>query len=107
VANLHVSIANIQSSCVAPLGLVWDKLISLMLNLGLHLADGNHASNTGTFLTALIFYETITGLSADLIPFLGNININNNISIDIDMATQDLFGQIVSEVMAEYPPCDY
>jgi hypothetical protein len=105
VANLHVSIANIQSSCVAPVGLVWDRVISLMPDLGLHLADGNHASNTGKFLTALIFYETITGLSADLIPFLGNININ--ISIDIDMATQDLFGQIVSEVMAEYPPCDY
>jgi hypothetical protein len=99
VHNLHVSIANIQSSCVAPVGLVWDRVIRLMPNVGLHLADGNHASNTEKFLTALVFYETITGLSADLIPFLG--------SIDIDMVTQDLFGQIVSEVMAEYPPCDY
>lgn len=99
VHDLHVSIANLQSSCIAPVGLVWDRVIRLMPNLELHLADGNHASDTGKFLTALVFYETISGFSADLVPFID--------TIDIDMATQDFFGQITSEVIIEQPPCDY
>ena len=99
VHDLHVSIANTQSSCVAPVGLVWDRVISLLPNLELHQADGNHASDTGNFLTALVFYQTISGNSADLIPFISSINI--------DAATQDLFGQITSEVIAEHPPCEY
>ena len=99
VHDLHVSIADIQSSCVAPVGLVWDRVISLLPNLELHQTDGNHASDTGNFLTALVFYQTISGNSADLIPFISSINI--------DAATQELFGQITSEVIAEHPPCEY
>ena len=57
--DLHVSIANKQSTCVAPVGLVWDRVISLMPRLELHHADENHASNAGSFLTALVFYQTI------------------------------------------------
>jgi hypothetical protein len=99
VHDIHVSIAKLQSSCVAPVGLVWDKVINLMPKIRLHQADGNHASDKGNFLTALVFYEAISGLPADLIPFIDNI--------DIDMATQDLMGQITSEVIAENPPCIY
>ena len=99
VHDLHVSIAKLQSSCVAPVGLVWNKVIGLRPELTLHQADGNHASDTGNFLTALVFYETISGLPADLIPFLD--------TIDIDMVTQDFLGQITSEVIAENPPCNY
>lgn len=99
VHDLHVSIANKQSSCLAPVGLVWDRVIRLRPNLVLHHADGNHASNTGKFLSALVFYETISGFSADLVPFID--------SIDIDSSTQDLFGQITSEVISENPPCNY
>jgi hypothetical protein len=98
VHDLHVSIAKLQASCVAPIGLVWDRVIKLMPELALHQTDGNHASDTGKFLSALVFYETISGLPADLIPFLD--------TIDIDMATQDLLGQITSEVIAENPPCN-
>ena len=98
VHDLHVSIANIQSSCVAPVGLVWDRVIKLRPNITLHQTDGNHASDTGTFLTALVFYETISGFSADLIPFINDI--------DIDRTTQALLGQITSEVIAENPPCN-
>jgi hypothetical protein len=98
VHDLHVSIANTQSSCVAPVGLVWDRVIRLRPGLALHQSDGNHASAIGSFLTALVFYETISGLPADLIPFLD--------SIDIDMTTQDFLGQITSEVIAENPPCN-
>lgn len=99
VHDLHVSIAKLQSSCVAPVGLVWNKVIALRPELTLHQSDGNHASDIGKFLTALVFYETISGLPADLIPFLD--------TIDIDLDTQDFLGQITSEVIAENPPCNY
>ena len=97
--DLHLSIAAKQSACVAPIGLVWNKVIALRPELVLHHADGNHASYLGKFLSALVFYEIITANSADLLPYIS--------SLEIDAQTQDFFGQIVSQVIAENPPCDY
>jgi len=94
---LHKSIAAKQSACVAPIGLVWDKVIALRPELELHHSDGNHASELGKFLSALVFYEILTGRSADLLTYIP--------TLDVDAQTQDLFGQIVSQVIAENPPC--
>ena len=97
--ELHKNIAAKQSACVAPIGPVWDKVIALRPELELHHPDGNHASDLGKFLSALVFYEVITGTSADLLPYIS--------TLDIDAQTQDFFGQIVSQVLIENPPCDY
>ncbi|GAA0859198.1 hypothetical protein [Aliiglaciecola litoralis] len=99
VHNLHVSIAKKQASCVAPVGLVWDRVIALRPNLALYQEDGNHASNLGRFLTALVFYEIISGQPADLLPYISNA--------DADLIIQDFMGQIVTEVIAANPPCEY
>ena len=99
VHNIHVRIAREESSCVAPIGLTWDKVLALKPALDLYEADGNHASYTGRVLSALVFYEVITGNSADLLPYIDNI--------DLSMQTQDFLGQMASQMLAESPACNY
>ena len=67
--------------------------------LELHNSDGNHASNVGSFLTALVFYQIITGNSADLMPYINNVGVSPEI--------QGFLGQMASQIIAENPACDY
>ena len=99
VHNLHRSIAEQQAACIAPVGLVWDRVIELQPDLALHHLDGNHASNLGKALTAMVFYEVITGYPADQLAHVPEL--------DITPEEQNLFGQIVSEVISEYTPCEF
>lgn len=99
IHDIHVGIANLQSSCVAPVGLVWDRVISLRPDLVLHQEDGNHGSELGNILTAMVFFEVIANVPADLLPFIEELNIDDE--------TKGFFGQIVSQVIAENPPCGY
>ena len=99
VYDLHLSIAAKESSCVAPIGPVWDEVISRELGLNLYSDDGNHANENGRFLTALVFYEIITAQPADLLPYIANINI--------DETTQDILGQITSEVLIQISTCQF
>jgi len=99
VHKLHLSIAALQASCVAPVGLAWDRALTLQPELKLHAHDGNHAAFTGAFLTSLVFYEVITGMSADLLPYIANI--------DIEKSTQDFLGQVASATILENVACKY
>lgn len=99
VHNIHIGIAEQQSSCVAPIGLAWDKVIMTVPQLNLHINDGNHASLQGRFLTTLVLYEVITGEPADLLPFIEDINIQED--------TQQLLKQMASEVIQANQPCKF
>lgn len=99
VHQLHVGIANQQSACIAPVGLVWDRVQLLAPNVVLHASDGNHASYTGKVLTTFVFYEVITGEPADLLPVIPEFNVPAN--------TQQLFKQVVSEVLQTHTPCQF
>ena len=68
-----------------------------MPTIELHHADGNHASYAGKVLTAMTFYEIITGELADAIPY--------NPALQLDQQQQALFGQIVTQVLLEHPAC--
>ncbi len=96
---IHTAIAELQKSCVAPIGLTWNKVLNTSPPLTLHHSDGNHAAYTGSLLTALVFYEVITGSSADLLPYIPKI--------DVDEDTQQLLGQMASETIQANQPCKY
>jgi hypothetical protein len=96
---LHLSIAALQASCVAPVGLAWDRALLLQPTLTLHAEDGNHAVLMGAFLTSLVFYEVITGMSADLLPYID--------SIAIEKSTQDFLGQIASATVLDNVACKF
>jgi hypothetical protein len=99
IHQLHTAISQQQKSCVAPIGLTWDKVLMISPQLPLHQSDGNHASLTGNMLTALVFYEVITGNSADLLPYIPEI--------DVDESIQQLLGQIASETVQLFPSCQF
>jgi hypothetical protein len=99
VHNIHKGIAAEQSSCIAPIGLTWNNTLSISPGLELHSSDGNHASTLGAILTSFVLYETISGESADLLPFID--------ALQGDETTQALFGQIASETISNNLTCKF
>ena len=88
--DLHSGIATRENTCVAPVGLVWDEVLFRDASLLLHHADGNHASDTGMLLTALVFYQIITGQPVESLPELSEFGI--------DSATEQLMKESVSSL---------
>lgn len=99
VYQLHKGIAEQEAACVAPVGLAWDRAIALDPDINLHHVDGNHANTTGKLLTAFVFYQVITGESADALPYIEEI--------DVDELTQNILRQIASYALEQNPACDY
>ena len=99
VHDIHLGIASEQYSCVAPVGLVWNKVGLVDPSLELHASDRNHATELGSLLTAMVLYQVISGQSADMLPYIANLPGSE--------ATQALFGQMASQVIAENTPCNF
>ena len=81
------------------MGLVWDEVIFRAPSLELHLPDGNHASGTGLLLTALVFYQIVTGQPVESLPELS--------SFGIDAATEQILKESVSSLLFTYSPCGH
>ncbi|WP_412971300.1 hypothetical protein [Glaciecola sp. MF2-115] len=97
VYELHLAISAKEPSCVAPIGLIWDRLLAIMPDAPLYQIDGNHASYAGNVLTAMAFYEIITEELADMMPYNAQLNLSES--------DQALYAQIVTEVMQQYKAC--
>jgi hypothetical protein len=97
--DLHSAIAQREPACVAPVGLVWDEVVQRDRSLVLHQEDGNHASPVGLYLSALVFYQIITGQPADTIPNLSGIGI--------ERATQQMLKETATYMLLNFPPCNY
>jgi hypothetical protein len=92
---LHVSIAQREPACVAPVGQAWDLALTRHPTLVLHDADGNHSAPAGAFLTALILYATVTTLSPLDLPTL---------PFGIDSQTQATLRTVAAETVQTSPP---
>ncbi len=99
VHQLHQSIQQEESSCLAPVGLAWDKALEFYPQLALHSSDGNHAALAGTFLTALVLYQSITGNNADTLPQLSNIALSAQ--------SQQQLRQAAAATLQQYPACPF
>jgi hypothetical protein len=96
IYDLHVSIAQRQSACVAPIGQAWDLALARDPALVLHAQDGNHSAPAGAFLAALVLYATTTGSSPLDLPVLAQLNV--------DAGTQAAMRAIAAETVATIPP---
>jgi hypothetical protein len=97
--ELHKGIADRENTCVAPVGLVWDEVVSRAPSLELHQPDGNHASADGLLLSALVFYPIITGQPVESLPELSGFGI--------DAATEQIMKESVSSMLYLYQACNY
>jgi hypothetical protein len=96
IYDLHASIAQAASACVAPIGQAWDLALARHSSLQLHATDGNHAAPAGTFLAALVLYATITGQSPlNLPPFP---------QYPVDVSLQETLRGIAAETVITEPP---
>lgn len=99
VHQLHQSIVALESSCLAPVGLAWDRALRGNPTLELHERDGNHATLAGAFLTALVFYQSITGNNADMLPTMQ--------SIAVPAALQQTLRQVTAATLQQHPACPF
>jgi hypothetical protein len=93
---LHVSIAQAEMACVAPIGQAWDLALARDPTLTLHAADGNHSAPAGAMLAALVLYATVTGLSPLDVPLLTQY--------PVEAATQATLRGIAAETVQTVPP---
>lgn len=94
---LHVSIAETEPACVAPVGPAWDLARINHPEINLHASDGNHSSLKGALLTAFVFYEVITGNLASELSYVSAIDVSEN--------EQNILRNIASEALQADPPC--
>jgi hypothetical protein len=96
IYDLHVSIAQVEPACVAPIGQAWDLSLQRNPGLVLHADDGNHSSRTGALLAALILAATITGVSPLDMPVLQGFGV--------DADVQALLRAVAADTVAAWPP---
>lgn len=99
VYELHSAIADKEPACVAPIGPAWDAALAIDSNLPMYAPDGNHAELTGTLLTALVFYQVITGLPAENLAFEKSINVPEDI--------QRLLREVATDTIAMLGDCKF
>ena len=96
IYDLHVSIAQAEPACVAPVGQAWDLALIRDGSLPLYADDGNHSRPAGAFLAALVLFATITGESP--------LDLPNLPQYPVDAAMQELLRGIAAETVATVPP---
>lgn len=96
IYDLHVSIAQQEPACVAPVGQAWDLSLERHPDLVLHANDGNHSNPAGAFLAALVLSATITGASPLDAPVLDGFGVGAE--------TQALLRQVAADTVAAWPP---
>lgn len=95
IYDLHVSIAQKDPACVAPIPQAWDLALARNPALILHASDGNHSAPAGAFLAALVLFATMSNESPLNAPTL---------QIDVDPATQAFLREIAAETVQTIPP---
>ncbi len=83
IFDLHVSIAQKQPACIAPIPHAWDLAFVRHPQLVLHDRDGNHSTPAGAFLAALIIYATVSNLSPMNLPALPQFNVDDDTQLKL------------------------
>lgn len=99
IFDLHISIAQREPACVAPVGQAWDLARARHPTLSLHDDDGNHSAPPGAYLAALLIATTITGVPPDTLPALDVRGV--------DADTQAILRRIAAETVLAYAPRRY
>ncbi len=75
IYDLHVSIAERQAACVAPIPQAFVLAQGRYPGLELLDGDGNHSAPDGAFLAALVLYATMTGNAPTDLPALAGFGV--------------------------------
>ncbi|MES2127798.1 MAG: hypothetical protein V4463_11050 [Pseudomonadota bacterium] len=81
IYDLHVSIAQKQPACVAPIPQAWDLAALRIPGVVLHADDGNHSAPNGAYLAALILYAALTGDSPATVADLQSFGVTGAMQV--------------------------
>jgi len=99
VYQLHQTIVQREAACLAPVPQAWEGSLAQWVDIPLHMNDGNHASQSGSVLTAMLFYQVITGNPADQLPYIANLGLAASV--------QQRLAQQASASLQQYPACPF
>lgn len=97
IEKIYGGIAKVNDDEIAEVGKVWQRAMSRRDDLKLFSVDGNHASKTGAFLSALALAVAITQEDCRDLPYLNLDEFNIR---DGDQELQAFFRTVVSEHFA-------
>ncbi|MCF7849239.1 MAG: hypothetical protein K9M45_10330 [Kiritimatiellales bacterium] len=103
----YSKLARSTKSEVAPVGIAWKQAYDAVPGIELHRSDNSHPSETGAYLTALVFYATIYGEKPDGMP--GTITVSTKRKgktqetvIEVDNKTRQALEQIAWKTCREF-----
>lgn len=99
VYQLHQSIVQQQKACLTPVPQAWQASLTQWPEIPLHLQDGNHANLSGAVLTAMLFYQVITGNPADQLPYISGLGVSATV--------QQRLAQQASASLQQDPACPF
>jgi poly(3-hydroxybutyrate) depolymerase len=100
VADAYTKIAEDVNAIVVPVGLAWQKALKEAKTIELYDKDNVHQSPAGTYLTACVFYITLTGRNPQGLP---NAGLNMLKKDDVDFLQKTAW-QTISEMDLAMPP---
>ncbi len=89
IYNLHVSIAQKEPACVAPMGQAWDLALQRHPELALYAGDGNHAAAAGAHLSALVLLASLTGEPPTSLPTIAPSDIPATVQAQLKQVAAD------------------
>jgi hypothetical protein len=90
LAECYTLVADTLNSELAPVGLAWDRALTLDPALTLHTADGSHPNERGTYLAACIFYSLFTSSTPIGLGKGGLTNVSNSDAAFLQQVAWDL-----------------
>jgi len=99
VYQLHQSIVQQEVACLAPVPQAFAQSLAQWPDLPLHMNDHNHANQAGAVLTAMLFYQVISGNPADQLPFIAGLALPATV--------QQRLAQQASASLQQYPACPF
>jgi hypothetical protein len=96
IYDLHLSIAQREPACVAPIPQAFDLALARNPELALHDSDGNHSAPAGAYLAALVIASTMTGTPPDTLAPISRPGV--------DTDTQALLRRVAADTILAYPP---
>jgi hypothetical protein len=99
IYQLHQSIVQQEVACLTPVPQAWEASLAKWPEIPLHMNDGNHASQAGAVLTAMLFYQVITGNPADQLPYIAGLALSATV--------QQRLAQQASASLQQHPACPF
>lgn len=99
IYQLHQTILQQEAACLAPVPQTWEASLQQWPEISLHMSDGNHANQAGAVLTAMLFYQVITGNPADQLPYIASLNLSATV--------QQRLAQQASASLQQHPACPF